>query len=109
MRFSRAVMYAAVVFAVAGCAVPPPPLPVARFSKPGATQEQYMADRYACYQESAQNASGAYVNAYGGASSSGVVHSRGAWLACMGARGYVTDPNGSLVPPPGMEVHFQTQ
>jgi hypothetical protein len=66
-----------------------------------------MADRYACYQESAQSSSGAYVSAYGGASSSGVVHSHGTWLACMGARGYVADPNGVLTPPPGMEIHFQ--
>lgn len=98
---------AGVMLALSACVTPPPP--TARFTKPGATQEQYMADRYACYQESAQTASGAYVDAYGGASSSGVVHSRGAWLACMGARGYVIDPNGALVAPPGMEVHFQRQ
>ena len=57
--------------------------------------------------EGKMHASGAYVNDYGGAASSGVVASRTAWLACMGARGYVLDPNGTLAPPPGMESHFQ--
>jgi hypothetical protein len=102
----RVMLAAALAVAASGC-VAPQPLPVARFSKPGATQEQYMADRYACYQDSAHNASGAYVSAYGGAASSGVVHSRGEWLACMGARGYVIDPNGNLAPPPAMEIRFQ--
>jgi hypothetical protein len=103
----RMLVVAIVVLASAACAAPPPLQAVTRFTRAGATQEEYMADRYACYQESAQNASGAYVGPYGGASSSGVVHSRGTWLACMGARGYVTDPNGALAPPPGMEIHFQ--
>lgn len=63
--------------------------------------------RYACYQESAQNASGAYVNQYAGEAQSGVVHSRSAYLACIGAHGYVVSPNGDLVAPPGMEIFFQ--
>jgi len=98
-----------IVFALVACVARPPPKPVSRFTKPGATQQQYMADRYACYQESAQNASGAYVNQYAGAARSGVVHSRNAWLACMGGHGYVLDPNGDLAPPPGMEIHFEHQ
>lgn len=46
-----------------------------------------MADRHACYQESA--------------------NSRGTWLACMGARGYLGDPKGDLTQPPDMEFQFQ--
>jgi hypothetical protein len=45
----------AVALACAACATAPPPQPVHRYTKAGATQEQYMADRYACYQESAQS------------------------------------------------------
>jgi hypothetical protein len=103
----RLIVLAAALFALTACVARPPPKPVSRFTKPGATQQQYMADRYACYQESAQNASGAYVNQYAGAAQSGVVHSHNAWLACMGGRGYVLDPNGDLAPPPGMEISFQ--
>ncbi len=65
-----------------------------------------MRDRYACLQESTQRVSGAYVNQYGGASDSRVVVSRGMFLSCMGARGYVPGLTGTFAPPPGTEVFF---
>jgi hypothetical protein len=75
-----------------------------RYTKPGATQDEFMKDRYECLQEAQQRESGAYVNSYGGAASSRVVASCGVWLSCLGARGYTVDPNGPLGAPPGMEV-----
>jgi hypothetical protein len=91
---------------LAACAAPPSQQSAVRFTKPDATQEQYMADRYACYQQSALPRAGAYVNPYAGANS-GLVHSRSRWLACMGKRGYVLDSNGVLFPPPRTEIFFQ--
>lgn len=79
----RLLAVALVALTCAACAA----VPFTRFSKPGATQEEYMADRHACYQESA--------------------NSRGTWLACMGARGYLGDPKGDLTQPPDMEFQFQ--
>jgi hypothetical protein len=91
------------VAALAACASAP--LPESRFTRPLTTQEQYLADQDACYRESGLRISGGYINAY--TPSTGVVHSRSAWLTCMVRRGYVTDPKGLLVPPPGREVYFQ--
>ena len=89
------------------CAAPPSQQSAVRFTKPDATQEQYMADRYACYKQSALPISGAHVtNPYAG-TISGVVHSRSRWLACLEKRGYVRDPNGVLVPSPRMELLVQ--
>lgn len=83
---------------------PMQPIPPARYTKPGATQEQYMKDRYECLQEAEQRVSGAVVNAYGGAANSQVIPSCGVWISCLGARGYTLDPNGDLAAPPGMVV-----
>lgn len=63
-----------------------------------------MQDRFACIQQAQQGRSGAYVNAYGGASRSTVVTSRGVYMACMGAKGYTENPDGALVAPPGSEI-----
>jgi hypothetical protein len=67
-------------------------------------ERQFMKDRCECLQDAEQRVSGAYVNAYGGAASSQVVPSCGVWVSCLGARGYVVDPNGDLAAPPGMMV-----
>jgi hypothetical protein len=63
-----------------------------------------MKDRYECLQQAQQRVSGAFVNAYGGASNSQVVASCGVWSACLGARGYTVDPNGNLGAPANMIV-----
>ena len=85
------------VVALGGCARAP-----ARFSKPGATEQVFMQDRYACIQQSQQNrgAANAYV-AY-----TGVIVNRGVFMSCMGARGYLLDPNGSLAAQPGTEIRM---
>ncbi len=57
--------------------------------KPGATQSEFAEDRYECMQSSQERVSGAYVNAYGGASSSGTTTNMPLFQACMEARGYV--------------------
>src|SRR5437667_12212554 len=76
----------------------------------GATQQQFMNDRYSCLQETQQRVSGAYANQYGGAASSQVMPPCSAFNACMAARGYyradTTNPAdfnqpGSLSVPPG--------
>jgi len=87
-----------------GCANPPQQF---RYAKYGATQEEFMKDRYACLQEAQQRVSGAYVDAYGGGSASRVVANCGVWLSCMGARGYQVDPDGNLAAPPAMIVFCQ--
>ena len=50
--------------AIGGCA----PTYVRYLSNKGATQQQFVNDRYACLQQTQQRVSGAYVNQYGGAS-----------------------------------------
>jgi hypothetical protein len=90
-------------FILGGCAVPQP-IPQARYTKYGATQDEFMKDRYECLQQAQKRVSGAYVNQYGGASNSDTVCSFGMWVSCLGSRGYVIDPNGSLAAPPGMVV-----
>lgn len=89
---------------VFGCAVNPPQ-PMLRYSKYGATQEEFMKDRYECLLQSQRQVSGSYVGAYGGASSSSTVCSMGVWKACLGARGYQINPNGELGAPPEMAVY----
>jgi hypothetical protein len=67
---------------VAGCAAQQPLL---HWTKPGATQDVFMQDRYACLQRT-QERSGAYNTTL--------------FVSCMAARGYKEDANGDLFPPP---------
>jgi starvation-inducible outer membrane lipoprotein len=95
---------------LAACSsAPTAPQPPAKFTKPGATQEQFMSDRYACYQAAQQQIGGPLMNASPGAASPQVVASRSMWLSCMQARGYVPDPNGSLSAPAGSQLPFLGQ
>jgi len=68
----------------------------------GSTEQMFMQDRYGCIQQSQQNR--AAVNNYGGYSA--VIVNRGVFMSCMGARGYVLDPNGALVAVPGTEIRM---
>lgn len=70
--------------ALGGCA----PTYIRYVSNTGATQDQFMRDRYSCYQETQQRVSAAYVNQYGGAAGSQVLPSCSAFNACLAARGY---------------------
>ena len=103
----RSVTLAALlVLQLLGCATNPPP-PMLRFTKPGATQQEFMKDRYECLLQSQRQVSGAYVGAYGGASSTSTVCSFGVWKACLGGRGYELDPSGALGAPPAMAIACQ--
>ena len=88
---SKCLGVALVVAAVSGCA----PTYI-RYINPNATQEQFMKDRYECYQETQQRISGAYVNQYGGAASSRVMPSCSAFNACIAARGYIRSDTTNL-------------
>ena len=88
---------------LAACA--PTPRKTLAYTRANTTQDQFMKDRYECLQEAEQRVSAAAVNQYGGASSSQIVPSCGVWTSCLGARGYVVDPNGNLSAPPGMIVN----
>lgn len=96
--------YAFALCLFAGCApVQPQYQPQLRYeSLRGATLDQFLRDRYACYQETAQRVSGAAITPYGGAATSNVIPSCSAFSACLAARGYLrNDAGGSLVVPPG--------
>ena len=77
----------ALLFAVylSGCAAQP-----MHWAKPGATQEAFMQDRYACLQQTPKNASWAYNGPL--------------LISCMAARVYKEDPNGNLTVPPEARV-----
>ena len=72
---------------MSGCA-PRQPTYARWVSNSNAPQDQFMKDRYTCYQETRERVSAAYANQYGGASGSRVVPSCDAFAACLAARGY---------------------
>lgn len=90
------------VAACAGSREPPKP---ASWSKPNGTYESYMQDRYACLQDARVKVSGGF--AYGGSAAVGSheTESRSLFMGCMGAHGWMPDPNG-FAPPPGSEAPF---
>jgi hypothetical protein len=97
---------------LSGCA----PSYIRYFNSNGASQDQFMKDRYACYQETQQRISSAYINQYGGAASSQIMPSCSAINACLAARGYyrsdttkAADLNapGSLIVPQGAVIQCQ--
>ena len=72
-----------------------------RFSKPGATNEQFLTDRYQCIQEARTRVSAASYGTYGGGAASNVYVDRGTMLSCMAARGYIAGLDGQFSAPPG--------
>jgi hypothetical protein len=86
---------------VGACAAQPQ-----RFVHATATEQVYLQDRFACIQTAQRPYSGAYVNAYGGSSSSGVITSRSVFMSCMNAKGYRADEKGNLVTPPEAVVRM---
>jgi len=65
-----------------------------RYSGPGSFQD-FAAARYQCIQEASSRVSGAVVNQYGGRASSNVAVNCSVMDACLGARGYLRNPNGN--------------
>lgn len=83
---SKSIGIILLVAVIGGCATTP--TYIRWMTNTGATQQQFMNDRYACLQETQQRVSGAFVNQYGGASSSRVMPPCSAFNACPAARGY---------------------
>jgi hypothetical protein len=71
------------------CSAPNP----RHWSKPGATQTEFLADRSACINLAEYRPTASY-----DAPGSGVFLEN-AFLSCMDSRGYKLDPNGNLVVP----------
>jgi hypothetical protein len=76
-----------------------------RYSKPGATNEQFQKDRYECIQQARKPVSSAYVGAYGANAESNVAVDRGMFVSCLAVRGYTVRPDGEFTAPPGGQVY----
>jgi hypothetical protein len=83
----------------------PAPLPVLGWSKPGATSDDYLKDRYQCILDARSQVGGAVSNAYGGAAAARQEISASVFMPCMSARGWSQDQNG-FRPPPGGAVGY---
>src|SRR5262249_1893323 len=80
MRSMKHVMLAITACVVLGCAT------VVRWDRPGTTDQQFLADRYACIQEAPVSSASGY--SYGGSAVATVSKNMGIFEACMAARGY---------------------
>lgn len=96
---------------LAGCeTVSISPVPADRFSKGGASQDDFMKDRYQCLREGQRSVSSSYITGQNGfirgSGAGGVVVSQSLFRSCLSARGYNLDPNGPLVAPPEDRVNY---
>lgn len=64
--------------------------------KPGASTNDFEADKYACLQQSQQQQGGAFVNQYGGAARTGQVTNWNLYNSCMQARGWSLQDKSQL-------------
>lgn len=72
---------AAVAAVLSGCAAP-------TWNKPGASQDEFARDRYACMQDSQQRVGTAAVNQFGGNASNSMQTNGMLFNGCMNARGW---------------------
>jgi hypothetical protein len=91
----RLVWLFGVALALAGCAEDAPTM---KWSKPGATYEQFVADRAACVAQSAAQSSTFYLGGVRYRGNSNVLDA-GVFLPCMHDHGYAQDPRGYAAPP----------
>ena len=85
----------ALVLVVAGCATDPSQ--VAKWSKPGASFDDFMNAREVCLDQARAQSGGYYIGAIRyPASHKGI--SAGTFVPCMGAQGFARDPNGFSAP-----------
>ncbi len=76
-----------------------------RWDKPGATEQQFMTDRYQCLQEAREQRASGYADASGAQYGSRAVVNMSMFQACLTARGYArNDASGQFGPPPGGTV-----
>ena len=66
--------------------------PQAIWLKPGAGQNEFSQDKYACMQQSQQPASSAYVGQYGGFANSNIITNGNLYNACMNSHGWSLTP-----------------
>jgi hypothetical protein len=97
-RFNSAVRLTCALTVISftfGCAQVVQPKQTLRFSGPGEFQD-FAKARYQCLQETKTVASGAFINQFGGASTTNVAPSCSSFDACLAAKGYYRNPNGNL-------------
>ena len=80
-----------------GCATP-------RYTKQGATQDQFMKDRYECLRQTQQRIESANYSYGGGNYNSTVMPSCSALASCLASRGYYQKKDGELVVPSGTGI-----
>ena len=91
----RGVWLLGVALALAACAED---VPTMKWSKPGATYEEFVADRAACVQESQAQSKTYYLGGVRYSGKKNVLDS-GVFLPCMNEHGYAPDPKGYAAPP----------
>jgi hypothetical protein len=89
------------------CAGQPAATPqVMRYSKAGASEQEFVQDRYACVQQAQQPRTAGYVGPYGGASRGVIVTNSAVFLSCMSAKGYSWGPEGTFAPAPETAIRM---
>jgi hypothetical protein len=89
------VALALAALALAGCAED---LPTVKWSKPGATYDEFVTDREACAKQAREQSEPFYFAGQRYAGRPDAVDS-GQFFPCMTQRGYRQDPNGFAAPP----------
>lgn len=91
----RGVIVLGVVLALAACVED---VPTMKWSKPGSTYEEFVADRSICVEQSQSQSQSFYLGGarYGGKKN---VLDSGTFLPCMRNRGYAPDAKGYAAPP----------
>jgi len=84
--------------ALAGCAAD---RPVVRWSRPGATYDQFVQDRAACVEETRANSQPFFIGGsrFGSSRGADAALDTGLFAPCMNSRGYAVDPKGYAAPP----------
>jgi hypothetical protein len=99
----KSLLLAVAIAQITACAADRP-AKTFRWTKDGATLQDYMRDRDACLQQSRRRVAGPYVNAFGELKTTREVVSEAMFTDCLIARRYKPDVNGALVAPPGTEI-----
>ena len=96
MKTSKSFLLIAIAVLLSGCGgMSAPYSGTYKFTGPGTFQD-FANTRYQCAQETSRRVGEAYINQYGGSSSSSVIPSCSVFIACLAAKGYYPNPNGNL-------------